>query len=566
MKNKQNRMRMDYLYRNEWKTKDVTMDELWQQVKDGKYLRLVKGVRGEDAVATRAGLGIKDVAANDLPKIWPAWETDGTYTGRVLLSLRIADDGQLFRWLRQRVSEMQQTEWLMTGSSGTSLKVVMRYSLPDGTFPTEEQARKLFQQYAFRRACDFMQAATGVKAEDDEHYGTGWFRISADPDAYWNAEPAAIPMSQPLKPLTEHSAPITQPTKEPELSHEVLPGYSRLEMDLTKFSMICRNLSFQEKKEPQQYLLQLACECRKAGVDQEVAAKSVLVMEPFRGKETLVNTTFDNAYNSHLLGSNNPIEPALMNQQLMKAFLKKCYHFRRNTKALHDTRSNAGYGHPGKPCGLIASAFRPSDDSTIFPYLVPSNFFAVSVLRKAATILRTVNKENVMAGECEQMASQVEAALKQYAVVEHPKYGPIYAFEVDGYGSYLLMDDSNAPSLLCLPYLTDVAIDDPVYQNTRKFVWSEDNPYFFKGKAGEGIGGPHCGLDKPWPMSLVMKGFTTNDRAEKEWCVQQILKTDGGKGFMHESFNKDDATDFTRSWFAWANTIFGELIVDMYAE
>ena len=331
MKNKLNQVRMDYLYRNEWKTKDMTMDELWQQVKEGKYLRLVKGVRGEEAVATRAGLGVKEVAASDLPKIWPAWETEGAYSGRVLLSLRIADDGQLFRWLRQRVSEMPQTEWLMTGSSGTSLKVVMRYSLPDGTLPTEEQARKLFQQYAFRRACDFMQAATGVKAEDDEHYGTGWFRISADPDAYWNAEPAVIPMSQPLKPLTEHSAPITQPTKGPELSHEVLPGYSRLEMDLTKFSMICRNLSFQEKKEPQQYLLQLACECRKAGIDQEVAAKSVLVMEPFRGKETLVNTTFDNAYNNHLLGSNNPIEPALMNQQLMKAFLKKCYHFRRNT-------------------------------------------------------------------------------------------------------------------------------------------------------------------------------------------------------------------------------------------
>ena len=245
---------------------------------------------------------------------------------------------------------------------------------------------------------------------------------------------------------------------------------------------------------------------------------------------------------------------------------KTNYHFRRNTKALHDTRSNAGYGHPGKACGLIASAFRPSDDSTIFPYLVPSNFFAVSVLRKAATILREVNKEKVLAGECEQMASQVEAALKEYAVVEHPKYGPIYAFEVDGYGSYLLMDDSNAPSLLCLPYLTAVAIDDPIYQNTRRFVWSEDNPYFFKGKAGEGIGGPHCGLDKPWPMSLVMKAFTTNDRAEKEWCVKEILKTDGGKGFMHESFNKDDATDYTRSWFAWANTIFGELIVDMYAE
>ena len=252
-------------------------------------------------------------------------------------------------------------------------------------------------------------------------------------------------------------------------------------------------------------------------------------------------------------------------QQNWNGFKTK-YHFRRETRAYHDTRSNAGYGHPGKACGLIASAFRPSDDSTIFPYLVPSNFFAVSILRKGAEILRTVNHNKELASECEQLASQVDAALQEYAVVEHPKYGKIYAFEVDGFGSSLLMDDSNAPSLLCLPYLTDVSIDDPIYQNTRRFVWSEDNPYFFKGKAGEGIGGPHCGLDQPWPMSLVMKAFTTNDRAEKEWCVQQILKTDGGTGFMHESFNKDDATDFTRSWFAWANTLFGELIVDMYAE
>ena len=146
------------------------------------------------------------------------------------------------------------------------------------------------------------------------------------------------------------------------------------------------------------------------------------------------------------------------------------YRFTRQTSALHDTRSNYGYGHPGKPCGLIASAFRPSDDSCIFPYLVPSNFFAVSVLRKAATILRQVNKEEALAMECSQMATQVEEALQKYAVVEHPTYGKIYAFEVDGYGSSLLMDDSNAPSLLCMPYLCDMPIDDPIYQNTRRFV------------------------------------------------------------------------------------------------
>ena len=242
------------------------------------------------------------------------------------------------------------------------------------------------------------------------------------------------------------------------------------------------------------------------------------------------------------------------------------YHFQRKTNHLHDTRSNNGYGHPGKACGLIASAFRPSDDSTLFPYLIPSNFFAVSVLRKAATILSQVNNETALATECNEMANQVDAALKEYAIVQHPQYGKIYAFEVDGYGSHLLMDDANAPSLLSLPYLTDVSIDDTIYQNTRRFVWSNDNPYFFRGKAGEGIGGPHCGLDRPWQMSLIMKALTSTDRQEQEWCLSQLLKTDADTGFMHESFHKDDATQFTRSWFAWANTLFGELVIRMYAK
>lgn len=243
---------------------------------------------------------------------------------------------------------------------------------------------------------------------------------------------------------------------------------------------------------------------------------------------------------------------------------KNGYRFMRKTHAQHDTRSNSGFGHPGRACGLIASAFRPSDDSTVFPYLVPSNFFAVSVLKKAAHILTVVNGETGMADECTAMATQVANALQRYAIVEHPKYGPVYAFEVDGYGSHLLMDDSNAPSLLSLPYLTDVRQDDPVYQNTRRFAWSTDNPYFFKGKAGEGIGGPHCGLDQPWPMSVIMKALTANNRAEQEECLAMLLATDGGTGFMHESFDKDDATKYSRSWFAWANTLFGELVIKMF--
>ena len=242
------------------------------------------------------------------------------------------------------------------------------------------------------------------------------------------------------------------------------------------------------------------------------------------------------------------------------------YSFMRDCDRPTDSQINGGFGAPVKPVGLIFSAFRPSDDATQYGFLIPSNMFAVVSLRQLAEIETKVLKNTEFAAECKALADEVDAAIQKYGVVNHPVAGKVYAFEVDGYGNSYCMDDANVPSLLAMPYLGDVAIDDPIYQNTRRFVWSESNPYFFRGKAGEGIGGPHCGLNKPWPMSLVMKAFTTNDRAEKEWCVQQILKTDGGTGFMHESFNKDDATDFTRKWFAWANTLFGELVVDMYAE
>lgn len=239
------------------------------------------------------------------------------------------------------------------------------------------------------------------------------------------------------------------------------------------------------------------------------------------------------------------------------------YRFQRRTERALDTLPNEGLGNPVKPCGLIVSAFRPSDDATTFQFLVPSNFFAVSILRKAAIILTKVNNRPELASRCEALALEVEQALYKYAVYPHPVYGPIYAFEVDGFGNYLLMDDSNAPSLLSLPYLCDVPADDAVYQNTRRFVWSDSNPYFFSGTASEGIGGPHVGYDMVWPMSIMMRAFTSTDDDEILWCMRALTSTDAGTGFMHESFHKDDPANFTRPWFAWQNTLFGELVLHL---
>lgn len=239
------------------------------------------------------------------------------------------------------------------------------------------------------------------------------------------------------------------------------------------------------------------------------------------------------------------------------------YFFLRETDRQFDTKCCVGKGNPVKPCGLIASSFRPSDDATTFEFLVPANFFAVKSLRQAAEILETVNHQGRLARECTSLADEVEKALKKYAVVKHPKYGKIYAYEVDGFGNALMMDDANIPSLLSLPYLEAVDINDPVYKKTRKFILSEYNPYFHKGKVAEGVGSPHIDHDMIWPMSIMMRAFTAQSDKEIKKCVEMLMNTDANTGFMHESFHKDNADDFTREWFAWQNSLFGELIVHL---
>ncbi len=242
------------------------------------------------------------------------------------------------------------------------------------------------------------------------------------------------------------------------------------------------------------------------------------------------------------------------------------YKFLRKTDRQLDTVSNGGWGQPLKPVGLINSTFRPSDDATTYGFLIPSNLFAISSLRQLAEICTKVTNDKVFAGKCLALAKEVEDAVRKYAIINHPKYGKVYAFEVDGFGNASLMDDANVPSLLALPYLGCVDKNDPIYQNTRKLVWSSDNPYFFKGKAGEGIGGPHVGYDMVWPMSIIMLAMTSTNDKEIAACVKTLITTDADTGFMHETFHKDDPKNFTRSWFAWANTLFGELILKLVHE
>jgi len=242
------------------------------------------------------------------------------------------------------------------------------------------------------------------------------------------------------------------------------------------------------------------------------------------------------------------------------------YKFQRVTGWQTDTVAGAGYGNPIRPVGLIVSTFRPSDDATTFPFLVASNHFAVVSLRQLAEMQRELLGRMAFAAECEALAAEVETALLTHAVVEHPVHGEIWAYEVDGFGNRHHMDDANIPSLLSLPYLGACDPSDPLYRRTRNFVLSRENPYFFKGEAGEGIGGPHVGLEMIWPLGITMRALTSNDDAEIAWCLQTLKTSHGGTGFMHESFHQDDPNHFTRAWFAWANTLFGELVLKVHKD
>ena len=242
------------------------------------------------------------------------------------------------------------------------------------------------------------------------------------------------------------------------------------------------------------------------------------------------------------------------------------YRFRRTADVQTETLSVQGLGNPARPVWLIFSGFRPSDDACTYPLFIPANLFAVTSLRQLATMAAKLCKDQALAKEATALANEVEEALRQYGTVEHPRFGRIWAYEVDGYGNALMMDDANAPGLLSLAYLGCCQVDDPLYRRTRAFAWSDANPWFFRGRAAEGIGGPHEGRDFIWPMSIILRALTATDEAEITQSLRRLCNTTAGKGFIHESFHRDNPADFTRPWFAWANTLFGELIVKLADE
>ena len=234
------------------------------------------------------------------------------------------------------------------------------------------------------------------------------------------------------------------------------------------------------------------------------------------------------------------------------------------TRALFPALTHALF--PPSPIGLSKCAFRPSDDATTLPYLIPANAMTVVELERFAAVLDRIGGFPDVAARARSLAVQMRAAINAHGIVDHPVHGRIYAYEVDCYSSSYIMDDANIPSLLALPYLGYVTKNDATYLRTRDVILSENNPFYFSGSAGAGIGGPHVGLGYIWPMGLAVQGITSNQDAEIVEVLNTLKTSTADTYLMHESFWKDNPNDFTRSWFAWANSIFAELILTVAEE
>jgi len=242
------------------------------------------------------------------------------------------------------------------------------------------------------------------------------------------------------------------------------------------------------------------------------------------------------------------------------------YLFQRETTVATDTLMMSGRGPAAHPNGLTRSLFRPSDDAVTLPYNIPGNAMACTELNHLMTMVDTTAQPDIY-NAAQQAANQICTTLdNMVAQAQHNPGRQALPYEVDGFGSEYFMDDANVPSLLSLPVLGYIDPDHPVYKQTRKFVLSHQNPFYFSGTQGEGVGGPHVGYDFAWPMSVTLRAMTSTSDEEVQACLDLLLRSADGTGLMHESFNVNDLHDYTRSWFAWANGLFGEMILQLVLE
>jgi meiotically up-regulated gene 157 (Mug157) protein len=234
------------------------------------------------------------------------------------------------------------------------------------------------------------------------------------------------------------------------------------------------------------------------------------------------------------------------------------YRFHRPDGDPTDVVPNHGLGAPTRPNGMVHGAFRPSDDASELPLNVPVNLGLAAALEAVAPLAIAVD-EAEHAAAARALAAEIRAGVARDATVPDGP-GTVWAYEIDGRGGRVMMDDGNVPSLLSLPYLGACEPADPTYIATRHWTLSPANPWLFRGRVGDGIGSPHTGPRRIWPIAVAIRGLTATTDEERLAGVRLLGASHAGTYLAHESFDPDDPSQYSRPWFAWANSVVGEFL------
>ncbi len=252
---------------------------------------------------------------------------------------------------------------------------------------------------------------------------------------------------------------------------------------------------------------------------------------------------------------------------IMDTFITEQHHHERSDYMHYRPGEKEGFNIPnhGKGgevayTGMIWSGYRPSDDACKYGYFVPGNMFAVVILRELEELFLEIN-EKELALKAKTLKEEIDEGIEKYGIINHSEFGDIYAFEVDGLGNYLLMDDANVPSLLSIPYFGYADIADPIYKNTRNYCLSFSNPYYFEGKYLKGIGSPHTDEGYVWHIGVTLQALTSSSEKEIKELIEMVKRSDAGTNYTHEGVDKDNPNNYTRSWFAWSNSLFAYLLL-----
>ena len=237
---------------------------------------------------------------------------------------------------------------------------------------------------------------------------------------------------------------------------------------------------------------------------------------------------------------------------------RESYRFIRANAPAHDYLSHGGRGAPFQPTGLVWSGFRPSDDACELPFHIPANLHLALVLEWLAQLADDFGFRDI-SEHSKQISSEISEAVEQWGIVEGR-----YVYEVDGQGNFIDIDDPNIPSLLALPYLGVVSSNDETYLATREFILSDKHKMFLSGPVASGITSVHTPPRHIWPLAIAAEGLTATTTEQANACLQRLENLAAKTLANHESVSVDDADQFTRPWFSWADMSYFHLLLRVH--